>query len=131
MFPAAQSADLVKNWEEKLLETKVANFARDPNADDDSESLADEGGSPERQADASQRPGDSSSYTSGQQPHGGQSYYSPSQYADQQRQYAGGLALPPMAYGDARVKNEPDGTIRPRGGAVRLSQVHALKPLLT
>lgn len=105
---------LQKNWEEKLLETKVANFARDPHADDDTDSASEAG---ENQAPTSRRPTDNGSYPYGHQAVDGQSYYSPNQYADNQRQYAGGLALPQTGYGDARVKHEPEELIRPRGGA--------------
>lgn len=91
----------------------MADFARAPNDEDDTSS--DDG-------DAGNIPhGDGRPATT--EPYGyaggsnGTQYYSSNQY-DADRQYAGGLALPPMRTDGVQVKAEPDELIRPRGGAV-------------
>lgn len=100
-----------------MLETKVADFARAPNDEDDGSS---DGGEPPANAlpaGARQAPAEPYGYAGGSS---GTQYYSPSQY-EAGRQYAGGLALPNARADDVRVKAEPEDVIRPRGGAVSQS----------
>lgn len=106
-----------QKWENKLLETKAADFRQAGTGKKDSPE--DESDNRSRQTLPSIQPllSGPAFYPSSSN---GNQYYSPSQYSSN-GQYAGGLALPAMGHEDVRVKAEPDEPIRPRGGAVSMS----------
>jgi hypothetical protein len=106
----------IQKWEAKLLQSKVADFARAPGVENDDEDSSDD--------DQTNRAGPSTQSTPAAPPHTPYGYSGPAatiqngynqQYQPNQ-QYNGGLALP----GAVSVKQEPDIPIRPRGGAVSL-----------
>lgn len=96
-----------QKWEAKLLQSKVADFARAPGASDDEDDDDD---------DAPHAGSSSAEATPSQAGHNPYGYTNAPNYTQQYStagQFNGTLAMPGMA-----VKTEPDVVIRPRGGAV-------------
>lgn len=106
-----------QKWEAKLLQSRVADFARAPGAgnEDDDEESDDEpsraGPSSQPQNTAAAPPHNPYGYSGA--PASIQNGYN-QQYQQNTQQFNPGLALPGMV----NVKTEPDLPIRPRGGAV-------------
>lgn len=125
-------ADLQK-WEEKLMQTKAADFQPAQPEHDGGGSSADRHADRSRAGQTENRGSTSETYGYASSTNGSQPYQSPSQYSAN-RQYAGSLALPSIGYDDVRVKAEPDEVLRPRGGAVCLglrSCHHAARELIS
>ena len=107
-----------QKWEAKLLQSRVADFARAPGAGDDDDDDSDD--------NESSRAGPSSqTQNNAAPPHNPYGYSGApatiqngynQHYQQTTQQYNPGLALPGMV----NVKAEPDVPIRPRGGAVSL-----------
>jgi len=107
---------LQAKWEAKLLQSRVADFARAPGAGDDDDDDSDD--------NESSRAGPSSqTQNNAAPPHNPYGYSGApatiqngynQHYQQTTQQYNPGLALPGMV----NVKAEPDVPIRPRGGAI-------------
>ena len=108
----------IQKWEAKLLQSKVADFARAPEAgegddDDDSDDNGPSRAGPSSQNQTAPAAPPHNPYGYSGAPATIQNGYN-QQYQQTTQQYNPGLALPGMV----NVKTEPDMPIRPRGGAV-------------
>jgi len=118
--PLSKRQLTIQKWEAKLLQSKVADFARAPEAgegddDDDSDDNGPSRAGPSSQNQTAPAAPPHNPYGYSGAPGTIQNGYN-QQYQQTTQQYNPGLALPGMV----NVKTEPDMPIRPRGGAVSL-----------
>jgi transcription initiation factor TFIIA large subunit len=116
--PLTKGQLTIQKWEAKLLQSRVADFARAPEAgegedDDDSDDNGPSRAGPSSRTQAAPAAPPHNPYGYSGAPATIQNGYN-QQYQQTTQQYNPGLALPGMV----NVKTEPDMPIRPRGGAV-------------